>query len=199
MLVCSCWCPTRCQRGCSSPWSRPQNCCGGDVALTLDVTMTRPPTASKMLCSARLVQTRRDGRVIFYPLADGFQHQLLAQLSAAAARHLGHGRRTRYRHSRPLAMRGLQPAPCRGRSPGRRFSISPCRHHQDPCTTRRSPACSAVPDRHPWPKPPVGAAHSSCSYAAVARRTPRRCRTKTKVGNTDPPIRPRTEATPATP
>lgn len=31
----------------------------------------------KMLRSARLVQTRRDGRVIYYRLADGFQHQLL--------------------------------------------------------------------------------------------------------------------------
>ena len=51
--------------------------CVGDLALTLGVTMDQSSYALKMLRSAGLVDTRRDGRVIFYRLADGFPHQLL--------------------------------------------------------------------------------------------------------------------------
>jgi DNA-binding transcriptional ArsR family regulator len=51
--------------------------CVGDLALTLDVTMDQASYALKQLRSAGLVQTRRDGRVIYYRLADGFPHQLL--------------------------------------------------------------------------------------------------------------------------
>jgi len=51
--------------------------CVGDVAMTLDVTMDQASYGLKMLRSAGLVQTRRDGRVIYYRLADGFPHQLL--------------------------------------------------------------------------------------------------------------------------
>ena len=51
--------------------------CVGDLALALGVTMDQSSYALKMLRSAGLVATRRDGRVIHYRLADGFPHQLL--------------------------------------------------------------------------------------------------------------------------
>lgn len=51
--------------------------CVGDVALALEVTMDQSSYGLKMLRSAGLVQTRRDGRVIYYRLANGFPHRLL--------------------------------------------------------------------------------------------------------------------------
>lgn len=51
--------------------------CVGDLALTLEVSMDQASYALKLLRSAGLVRTRRDGRVIYYRLADGFPHQLL--------------------------------------------------------------------------------------------------------------------------
>jgi DNA-binding transcriptional ArsR family regulator len=51
--------------------------CVGDLALALEVSMDQSSYALKQLRSAGLVQTRRDGRVIYYRLADGFPHQLL--------------------------------------------------------------------------------------------------------------------------
>jgi DNA-binding transcriptional ArsR family regulator len=51
--------------------------CVGDVATTLDISMDQASYGLKMLRSAGLVETRRDGRVIHYRLADGFPHQLL--------------------------------------------------------------------------------------------------------------------------
>jgi ArsR family transcriptional regulator, lead/cadmium/zinc/bismuth-responsive transcriptional repressor len=51
--------------------------CVGDLALTLGISMDQASYALKQLRSARLVQTRRDGRVIYHRLAEGFPHQLL--------------------------------------------------------------------------------------------------------------------------
>jgi DNA-binding transcriptional ArsR family regulator len=51
--------------------------CVGDLAMTLDISMDQSSYALKLLRAAGLVQTRRDGRVIHYRLADGFPHQLL--------------------------------------------------------------------------------------------------------------------------
>ena len=51
--------------------------CVGDLALTLDISMDQASYALKQLRAARLVQTRRDGRVIYHRLAQGFPHQLL--------------------------------------------------------------------------------------------------------------------------
>ena len=52
--------------------------CVGDLALALsDVNEDQVSYALKMLRTAGLVQNRRDGRVIYYRLADGFPHQLL--------------------------------------------------------------------------------------------------------------------------
>jgi ArsR family transcriptional regulator, lead/cadmium/zinc/bismuth-responsive transcriptional repressor len=51
--------------------------CVGDLALTLDVSMDQASYALRLLRSANLVQTRRDGRVVYYRLADAFPHQLL--------------------------------------------------------------------------------------------------------------------------
>jgi DNA-binding transcriptional ArsR family regulator len=51
--------------------------CVGDLALALDVSMDQASYALKMLRGPRLVQSRRDGRVIYYRLAEGFPHQLL--------------------------------------------------------------------------------------------------------------------------
>jgi DNA-binding transcriptional ArsR family regulator len=51
--------------------------CVGDLALTLDISMDQSSYALKMLRTSKLVQSRRDGRVIYYRLADEFPHQLL--------------------------------------------------------------------------------------------------------------------------
>jgi DNA-binding transcriptional ArsR family regulator len=51
--------------------------CVGDLALALDISMDQSSYALKLLRSAGLVQARRDGRVMYYRLADGFPHQLL--------------------------------------------------------------------------------------------------------------------------
>jgi DNA-binding transcriptional ArsR family regulator len=51
--------------------------CVGDLALALGVSMDQASYALKQLRSAQLVQTRRDGRVIYHRLAEGFPHQLL--------------------------------------------------------------------------------------------------------------------------
>lgn len=51
--------------------------CVGDLAQTLDISMDQSSYALKLLRGAGLVQSRRDGRVIYYRLADGFPHQLL--------------------------------------------------------------------------------------------------------------------------
>ncbi len=51
--------------------------CVGDIAMALDITMDQSSYGLKMLRSAGLVQTRREGRVIYYRLADGYPHQLL--------------------------------------------------------------------------------------------------------------------------
>ena len=52
--------------------------CVGDLSLALgDVTDDQTSYALKQLRGAGLVQTRRDGRIMNYRLADGFPHQLL--------------------------------------------------------------------------------------------------------------------------
>ncbi|MDQ2651445.1 MAG: metalloregulator ArsR/SmtB family transcription factor [Chloroflexota bacterium] len=51
--------------------------CVGDLALALDISMDQSSYALKTLRARGLVQPRRDGRVIYYRLADDFPHQLL--------------------------------------------------------------------------------------------------------------------------
>jgi DNA-binding transcriptional ArsR family regulator len=52
--------------------------CVGDLAIALgDVSEDQTSYALKLLRTAGLVQTRREGRIINYRLADGFPHQLL--------------------------------------------------------------------------------------------------------------------------
>jgi ArsR family transcriptional regulator, lead/cadmium/zinc/bismuth-responsive transcriptional repressor len=51
--------------------------CVGDLALALDVTEDQVSYGLKMLRLAGLVSFRRDGRVVFYRLSDGFPHPLL--------------------------------------------------------------------------------------------------------------------------
>ena len=51
--------------------------CVGDLALALDISPDQSTYALKLLRSAGVVQSRRDGRVIYYRLADAFPHQLL--------------------------------------------------------------------------------------------------------------------------
>jgi len=51
--------------------------CVGDLALTLDCSMDQASYGLKQLRGAGLVQSRRDGRVIYYRLAEGFPHQML--------------------------------------------------------------------------------------------------------------------------
>jgi ArsR family transcriptional regulator, lead/cadmium/zinc/bismuth-responsive transcriptional repressor len=50
--------------------------CVGDLALALEVTEDQVSYALKMLRLAGLVSFRKDGRVVFYRLSDGFPHQL---------------------------------------------------------------------------------------------------------------------------
>jgi DNA-binding transcriptional ArsR family regulator len=51
--------------------------CVGDLALALDISMDQSSYALKQLRAAGVVGSRRDGRVIYYRLAEGFPHQLL--------------------------------------------------------------------------------------------------------------------------
>ena len=51
--------------------------CVGDLALALDVTEDQVSYALKMLRLAGLVAFRKDGRMVFYRLSDGFPHPLL--------------------------------------------------------------------------------------------------------------------------
>lgn len=51
--------------------------CVGDLALALDITQDQSSYALKLLRAAGLVQSRRDGRVMYYRLTDGFPHQML--------------------------------------------------------------------------------------------------------------------------
>lgn len=51
--------------------------CVGDLALALEVTEDQVSYALKMLRLAGLVSFRKDGRLVFYRLSDGFPHQLL--------------------------------------------------------------------------------------------------------------------------
>jgi DNA-binding transcriptional ArsR family regulator len=51
--------------------------CVGDLALSLEVTEDAISYALRMLRTAGLVRFRKDGRVVFYALAEGFPHPLL--------------------------------------------------------------------------------------------------------------------------
>jgi DNA-binding transcriptional ArsR family regulator len=51
--------------------------CVGDLALALDVNEDQVSYALKMLRLAGLASFRKDGRVVYYRLSDGFPHPLL--------------------------------------------------------------------------------------------------------------------------
>ncbi|HEX5857906.1 MAG TPA: metalloregulator ArsR/SmtB family transcription factor [Microbacterium sp.] len=51
--------------------------CVGDLAAALDISMDQSSYALRNLKSAGLVQARRDGRIIYHRLTDGFPQQLL--------------------------------------------------------------------------------------------------------------------------
>src|SRR5215468_1880909 len=51
--------------------------CVGDLALALDATEDQVSYALRMLRLAGLVSFRKDGRMVFYRLSDGFPHPLL--------------------------------------------------------------------------------------------------------------------------
>ena len=51
--------------------------CVGDLGLSLGISMDQSSYALKQLRAAGVVRSRRDGRVIYYRLAEGFPHQLL--------------------------------------------------------------------------------------------------------------------------
>src|SRR5881394_108087 len=51
--------------------------CVGDLALALDVTEDQVSYALKMLRLAGMVSFRKNGRMVFYRLSDGFPHPLL--------------------------------------------------------------------------------------------------------------------------
>lgn len=51
--------------------------CVGDIAVTLDISDDQSSYALKQLRAAGLVKARRDGRVIYYRLTEGFPQQML--------------------------------------------------------------------------------------------------------------------------
>jgi DNA-binding transcriptional ArsR family regulator len=51
--------------------------CVGDLALALEITEDAASYGLRMLRTAGLVQTRKDGRVVYYRLADTFPEPLL--------------------------------------------------------------------------------------------------------------------------
>ena len=51
--------------------------CVGDIALALDSTQDATSYALRLLRTAGLVAHRKDGRVVYYRLADGFPHPLV--------------------------------------------------------------------------------------------------------------------------
>ena len=61
--------------------------CVGDLALVLEVTEDQVSYAVKMLRLAGLVSFRKDGRVVYYRLSDGFPHHPAGALPAPAADH----------------------------------------------------------------------------------------------------------------
>ena len=57
--------------------SAAEELCVGDLALALEVTEDQVSYAVKMLRLTGLVSFRKDGRMVFYRLSDGFPHPLL--------------------------------------------------------------------------------------------------------------------------
>jgi DNA-binding transcriptional ArsR family regulator len=57
--------------------SAAEELCDGDIALALDSTDDGVSYALKLLRMAGMVSFRKQGRVVFYRLSDGFPHQLL--------------------------------------------------------------------------------------------------------------------------
>jgi ArsR family transcriptional regulator, lead/cadmium/zinc/bismuth-responsive transcriptional repressor len=51
--------------------------CVGDLATALDASEDAMSYALRLLRTAGLVQFRKEGRVVYYRLADGFPHRLL--------------------------------------------------------------------------------------------------------------------------
>jgi ArsR family transcriptional regulator, lead/cadmium/zinc/bismuth-responsive transcriptional repressor len=78
--------------------------CVGDLALALDVSQDAASYGLRLLRTAGLVQTRRDGRLIFYRLADEFPEPLLEHC---------------LRRLLDLTRLASQPGPARRRSTGR--------------------------------------------------------------------------------
>jgi DNA-binding transcriptional ArsR family regulator len=54
-----------------------ESLCVGDLALALEVSEDAASYALKLLRTAGLVTFRREGRIVYYRLADGFPHQLV--------------------------------------------------------------------------------------------------------------------------
>jgi DNA-binding transcriptional ArsR family regulator len=57
--------------------SAAEELCVGDLALALDVSEDAITYALRLLRTAGFVTFRKQGRVVFYRLSDGFPHQLL--------------------------------------------------------------------------------------------------------------------------
>jgi DNA-binding transcriptional ArsR family regulator len=57
--------------------SAAEELCVGDLALALEVSDDAISYAVRLLRTAGFVQFRKQGRVVFYRLSDGFPHQLL--------------------------------------------------------------------------------------------------------------------------
>ena len=76
-VSCSGCSPTRCGCGCCSRLVAVDELCVGDLAAALGISMDQSSYGLKQLRTAGMVQVRRDGRVMYYRLADGFPHQLL--------------------------------------------------------------------------------------------------------------------------
>jgi DNA-binding transcriptional ArsR family regulator len=65
--------------------------CVGDLALALDVSDSSVSHALRLLRTAGVVRNRRDGRVIYYRLADPVAHRVLQLVDGGRADGRGAG------------------------------------------------------------------------------------------------------------
>ena len=144
--------------------------CVGDLALALEVTEDQVSYALKMLRLAGLVSFRKDGRMVFYRLSDGFPHQLLEhclrELLTIAAPEDGHLMRVLAALGHALAVAGSMTWQVTW-SLILGFTLSAVIQ----AVVRRETITRLLGDDRPKALATatgLGAASSSCSYAAVA-------------------------------
>ena len=158
--------------------------CVGDIALATDATEDAVGYALRMLRTAGLVQNRKDGRVVFYRLADTLPRAAARALPARADAPEQAGGRDDHDHAhrhaarRPRARRPRPRGPRRGTTTAATVSTAAtssssasasggacCSPSRWSCSARCSPTCSAT--RCP-PAPPGSRRSSARSSSSTA-------------------------------